>query len=61
MNAQRSAGCGAIEWLMDAAGLLDLTPQALADELVASMLRNVAFVMREGRLSAAVEHTPVTA
>ncbi|MFJ3987894.1 MBL fold metallo-hydrolase [Streptomyces sp. NPDC090032] len=48
-------------WLTDAARLLSLTPQALTDELVTSMLRNGAIVKREGRLCAAAEHTPVAA
>jgi glyoxylase-like metal-dependent hydrolase (beta-lactamase superfamily II) len=47
-------------WLTDAARLLDLTPEALADELVRTMLRSGALVLREGRLHAAAEHTPVT-
>ncbi|MGY4970721.1 MBL fold metallo-hydrolase [Streptomyces nigrescens] len=48
-------------WLTDAARLLDLTPEALATELVAAMLRNRALVLRDGRLHAAAYHTPVAA
>ncbi|MEJ8653548.1 MBL fold metallo-hydrolase [Streptomyces sp. MS1.AVA.3] len=48
-------------WLTDAARLLDLTPEALATELVATMLRGGALVLRDGRLHAAVDHTPVAA
>ncbi|MCX5451588.1 MBL fold metallo-hydrolase [Streptomyces nigrescens] len=48
-------------WLTDAARLLDLTPEALATELVAAMLRNRALVLRDGRLHAAADHTPVAA
>lgn len=46
-------------WLTDAARLLGLTPEALAAELVATMLRSGALVLREGRIHAAAEHTPV--
>ncbi|MGW6057372.1 MBL fold metallo-hydrolase [Streptomyces sp. NPDC055189] len=48
-------------WLTDAARLLARTPEALAAELVDTMLRKRAVVLREGRLHAAAEHTPVTA
>jgi glyoxylase-like metal-dependent hydrolase (beta-lactamase superfamily II) len=48
-------------WLTDAARLLNLTPQALTDDLVASMLGNGALVMREGRMYASAEHTQVSA
>ena len=48
-------------WLTDAARLLGRTPEALAAELVDSMLRSGAVVRRDGRLHAAAEHTPVTA
>lgn len=48
-------------WLLDAAQLLNLTPQTLVDDLLASMLGNGALVLREGRIRAAAEHTPVTA
>ncbi|KUM99138.1 hypothetical protein AQI95_40560 [Streptomyces yokosukanensis] len=48
-------------WLTDAARLLDLTPEALADELVTTMLRSGAVVLRDGRLHAAADHTPVAA
>ncbi|MFJ3953767.1 hypothetical protein ACIPXV_27685 [Streptomyces libani] len=46
-------------WLTDAARLLDLTPEALATELVATMLRSGALVLHDGRLHAAADHTPV--
>ncbi|MFE4625743.1 hypothetical protein [Streptomyces mirabilis] len=46
---------------LDAARLLDLTPEALAAELIALMLRSGAVVLRDGRLHAAAEHTPVEA
>ncbi|MER5183852.1 MBL fold metallo-hydrolase [Streptomyces sp. NPDC002896] len=48
-------------WLTDAARLLGRTPEALAAELVDTMLRSGAVVLRDGRLHAAAEHTPVTA
>ena len=48
-------------WLSDAARLLGSTPEALAAELVDTMVRNGAVVLREGRLHAAAEHTPVAA
>jgi hypothetical protein len=48
-------------WLTDAARLLDLTPEALADELVTTMLGSGAVVLREGRLHAAAPHTPTAA
>ncbi|MFD7874708.1 hypothetical protein ACFV5G_11470 [Streptomyces sp. NPDC059766] len=46
-------------WLADAARLLDLAPEALADELVAAMRRSGAVVVRGGRLHAAADHTRV--
>jgi hypothetical protein len=46
-------------WLSDAARLLDRTPEALATELVDTMLRSGAVVVRDERLHAAAEHTPV--
>lgn len=48
-------------WLRDAARLLNLTAEALAAELVRSMLRSGAVVLRDGLLCAAADHTPVTA
>ena len=48
-------------WLTDAARLLATTPEALAAELVDTMLDTGAIVLRDGRLHAAAEHTPVTA
>jgi glyoxylase-like metal-dependent hydrolase (beta-lactamase superfamily II) len=48
-------------WLTDAAGLLGSTPEALAAELVDTMSRSGAVVLRDGRLHAAAEHTPVAA
>ncbi|MER5598240.1 MBL fold metallo-hydrolase [Streptomyces sp. NPDC002265] len=46
-------------WLTDAARLLDLAPQALADDLVTAMRRSGAVVVRDGRLHAAANHTRV--
>ena len=46
-------------WLTDAARLLDRTPQALAAELVETMVRSGAIVLRDKRVHAAAEHTPV--
>ena len=46
-------------WLTDAARLLDSTPQALAAELVETMVRGGAIVVRDKRVHAAAEHTPV--
>ncbi|MFB7373066.1 MBL fold metallo-hydrolase [Streptomyces sp. NPDC056222] len=46
-------------WLTDAAALLGLTPEALAEELVTTMLTSSAIVLRDGRLHAAADHTPV--
>ena len=48
-------------WLTDAARLLDTTPEALAAELVDTMLRSNAVLLRDGRLHASAEHTPVDA
>ncbi|MFF4399750.1 MBL fold metallo-hydrolase [Streptomyces sp. NPDC001480] len=48
-------------WLTDAARLLDRTPETLATELTAAMLRSGAVVLRAGRLHATAEHTPVRA
>jgi hypothetical protein len=48
-------------WLTDAARLLSRTPEALAAELVDTMLRSGAIIPRDGRLHAAAEHTPVAA
>ncbi|MFI8420780.1 MBL fold metallo-hydrolase [Streptomyces sp. NPDC085479] len=48
-------------WLTDAAALLARTPEALAEELVTTMLRSGAVVRRDGRLHAAAPHTPVAA
>jgi len=48
-------------WLTDAARLLGRTPEALAAELVETMLGSGAIVVRGGRLHAAAEHTPVAA
>ena len=48
-------------WLTDAARLLGTTPEALAAELVDTMLGSSAIVLRDGRLYAAAEHTPVAA
>jgi glyoxylase-like metal-dependent hydrolase (beta-lactamase superfamily II) len=46
-------------WLTDAARLLGRTPEALAAELIETMLRSGAIVLRDGRLRAAAEHTDV--
>ena len=46
-------------WLTDAARLLGRAPDALAAELVDSMLRGGSLVVREGRIHAAAEHVPV--
>ena len=46
-------------WLTDAARLLDVTPETLAAELVTTMLRNGATVLRDGRVHAAADHTSV--
>jgi hypothetical protein len=46
-------------WLKDAARLLGRTPEVLAVELVDTMLRSGAIVLRGGRLHAGGEHTPV--
>jgi glyoxylase-like metal-dependent hydrolase (beta-lactamase superfamily II) len=48
-------------WLADAARLLGRTTEALAAELVDTMLRSGAVVLRDEKLYAAAEHTPVTA
>ncbi|MFB6703164.1 MBL fold metallo-hydrolase [Streptomyces sp. NPDC056333] len=48
-------------WLADAARLLDLTPEALATDLVTTMLAGGAVVLRDGRLHAAADHAPVAA
>jgi glyoxylase-like metal-dependent hydrolase (beta-lactamase superfamily II) len=48
-------------WLTDAAGLLGSTAEGLSAELVDSMLRSGATVLRDGRIHAAAEHTPVSA
>ena len=46
-------------WLTDAARLLGTTPETLAAELIETMLRSGAIVLRDGRLRATAEHTPV--
>ncbi|MEU3747721.1 MULTISPECIES: hypothetical protein [Streptomyces] len=46
-------------WLTDAARLLDVTPEALAAELVTAMLGSGAIVLRDGLFHAAADHTPV--
>jgi len=48
-------------WLTDAARLLDTTPEALASELIETMLRSGAITIRDKRLHATAEHTPVAA
>ena len=47
-------------WLTDTARLLGQAPDALAAELVESMLHGGSIVVREGRIQAAAEHVPVT-
>jgi glyoxylase-like metal-dependent hydrolase (beta-lactamase superfamily II) len=46
-------------WLTDAARILGQTSEKLATELVNTMLRTGAAVLRDGRLHAAAEHVPV--
>jgi glyoxylase-like metal-dependent hydrolase (beta-lactamase superfamily II) len=46
-------------WLIDSAHLLNEKPETLAAELMKSMLRSGSIVVREGRIHAAAEHTPV--
>jgi len=48
-------------WLNDAALLLRRTPEALAAELVETMLRSCSVVLRGGRLHAAAAYVPVQA
>jgi glyoxylase-like metal-dependent hydrolase (beta-lactamase superfamily II) len=48
-------------WLIDAARLLSRTPEALAAELVDTMLRSGTVILRDSQLHAAAEHTPVSA
>ena len=48
-------------WLTDAARLLDTTPEALAAELIDTMLRSGAITLRDKRLHASADHTAVTA
>lgn len=48
-------------WPAGAARLLDRPPEALAAELIDTMLGSGAVVLRNGRLQAAAEHTPVPA
>ena len=47
-------------WLVDAARHLSRTPEALAAELIDTMLRSSAIVCRDERLHAAAEHTSVS-
>jgi hypothetical protein len=48
-------------WLTDAARLLGSTPEALAAELVDTMLSSGGVGLRDNRPHAAAEHTPVAA
>jgi hypothetical protein len=48
-------------WLTDAARLLGRTSETLAAELIDTMLRSGAVVLRDGALYAAAEHAPVAA
>jgi hypothetical protein len=47
-------------WLTDAARLLNRAPDALAAELVESMLRSGFIVVRQGCIHACAQHAPVT-
>lgn len=47
------------DWLVDAAGLLGLSTEDAAAQLVSEMLRGGSVVMRDGRLRAAAPHSPV--
>ncbi|WP_327160076.1 MBL fold metallo-hydrolase [Streptomyces zaomyceticus] len=47
------------DWLTDAARLLNVSPEALAADLFANMLRSGAVVLRDGRVHAAADHAPV--
>ncbi|MFG2837698.1 MBL fold metallo-hydrolase [Streptomyces zaomyceticus] len=46
-------------WLADAARLLNVNPETFAADLVANMLGSGALVLRDGRVHAAADHTPV--
>ncbi|MEU3218287.1 MBL fold metallo-hydrolase [Streptomyces sp. NPDC006971] len=46
-------------WLTDAARLLGVTAEVLAAELVTTMLGSGAIVLRDGRIHATADHTPV--
>ena len=46
-------------WLTDAARLLNRSTEECAAELINAMLRAGSIVLRDGRLHAATEHTPV--
>jgi glyoxylase-like metal-dependent hydrolase (beta-lactamase superfamily II) len=48
-------------WLTDAARLLGRTPEELAAELIDTMLRSGAIILRDDRLIAAADHMPVEA
>ena len=48
-------------WLTDAARLMHTTPEDLAAELVDTMLSSGTIILRDKRLQAAAEHTPVAA
>ena len=48
-------------WLQDAARLLNRTSEALASELVKAMLNSGAVTVRDRRLHATAEHSPVAA
>ncbi|MGQ0630071.1 MAG: MBL fold metallo-hydrolase [Sporichthyaceae bacterium] len=47
------------DWLTDAARQLDREPADVVTELIETMTRNGAVVLRDGRLHAAAEHTTV--
>jgi len=49
------------DWLTDAARILGRSADDVASDLVKTMLANRAVMIRDGRLQAAAEHTPVAA
>ena len=59
LSAEVESYLQARAWLTDAARLLGRAPQALGAELVETMIGSGAVVVRDGRLHAAAEHTPV--
>lgn len=59
LTAEVEPSLHARAWLVDAARLLGLAPEALAAELTCMMPRSGALALRDGRLHAAADHTPV--